>query len=60
MPRLGVIISTVSGASYKETTELSRVAEDTGWDAVFMSEAMIDALAGIEAMASGGSRRSHF
>ncbi len=56
MPRLGVVISTVSGASYKETTELSRVAEDTGWDAVFMSEAMNDALAGIQAMALATKR----
>jgi alkanesulfonate monooxygenase SsuD/methylene tetrahydromethanopterin reductase-like flavin-dependent oxidoreductase (luciferase family) len=51
MARKGVVISTVSGASYKEVTQLSRIAEEQDWDAVFMSEAMNDALAGIEAMA---------
>jgi alkanesulfonate monooxygenase SsuD/methylene tetrahydromethanopterin reductase-like flavin-dependent oxidoreductase (luciferase family) len=56
MSRLGVVISTVSGASYKEVTQLSRVAEEKGWDAVFMSEAMNDALAGIEAIALATSR----
>ncbi|MBI3301342.1 MAG: LLM class flavin-dependent oxidoreductase [Deltaproteobacteria bacterium] len=56
MARKGVVLSTVSGASYKEVTQLSRIAEEKGWDAVFMSEAMNDALAGIESMALATSR----
>ena len=51
MSRLGIVISTVSGASYQEVTRLSQVAEEKGWHAVFMSEAMNDALAGVEAIA---------
>ncbi len=56
MARKGIVLSTVSGASYKEATQLSRLAEEKGWDAVFMSEAMNDALAGIESMALATSR----
>ena len=56
MSRLGVVISTVSGASYKEVTRLSQVAEEKGWYAVFMSEAMNDALAGVEAIALATSQ----
>jgi alkanesulfonate monooxygenase SsuD/methylene tetrahydromethanopterin reductase-like flavin-dependent oxidoreductase (luciferase family) len=56
MARKGIVVYTVSGASYKEVTQLSRRAEEQGWDAVFMSEAMNDALAGIESMALATSR----
>lgn len=56
MSHLGVVISTVSGASYTEVRRLSQVAEEKGWYAVFMSEAMNDALAGVEAIALATNR----
>ncbi|MGE0826421.1 MAG: hypothetical protein AB7G75_19000 [Candidatus Binatia bacterium] len=38
MSQLGIVISIVYGASYKEVVQSGQAAEDHGWDAVFMEE----------------------
>ena len=53
---LGIVLSTATAAPPQEFVEIGRVAEDKGFDAVFVNEGRGDALACAEAIALGTSR----
>ena len=53
---LGIVLSTATAAPPQEFVEIGRIAEDKGFDAVFVNEGRGDALACAEAIALGTSR----
>ena len=53
---LGIVLSTATAAPPQEFVEIGRMAEDRGFDAVFVNEGRGDALACAEAIALGTSR----
>lgn len=56
MHPLGIVLSTATAAPPQEFVEIGRIAEDRGFDAVFVNEGRGDALACAEAIALGTSR----